>query len=500
MERMKAVLYAASALSMVAALTHLWAMLGHFEEWWVYGFFFLVAAVAQGLYGIAVLRRPGMPLLLSGVAGNLAVIFLYVVTRTTGVPFFGPHAGEVEGIGGVDLVATMAEVALVCVLAALLRPGRLEAVVDPVSGTRLARVDEPGQGVSRRDFLRTAGVVGAAGAVGISGGALGLRAAGGVGALGIAGGAGALGVHASRASGQEGDAGGGHQESDVGGHGGVGDVDLSRFDPSEFLRDFYWGEERQEGGRTVREYEIVSEDIEIEVAPGVMYPAWAFNGQVPGPTLRAREGDRMRVVFKNRGGHPHSIHFHGIHAANMDGSTEQIAPGQEFVYEFDAEPFGMHLYHCHTTPLRKHIEKGLYGAFIIDPKEGREEADEMVMVMNGFDTNFDTENEVYTVNGVAFHYQRHPVKIKKGELVRVYLANLTEFDLINSMHIHANFFDYYPTGTSLTPAEFTDTKMLAQGERGIMEFTYDFPGRFLFHAHVNEFAELGWLGFFEVEE
>ncbi len=208
----------------------------------------------------------------------------------------------------------------------------------------------------------------------------------------------------------------------------------------------------------------------------------------------------MRVVFKNRGAHPHSIHFHGIHAANMDGSTEQIAPGQEFVYEFDAEPFGMHLYHCHTTPLRKHIEKGLYGAFIIDPKEGREEADEMVMVMNGFDTNFDTENEVYTVNGVAFHYQRHPVKIKKGELVRVYLANLTEFDLINSMHIHANFFDYYPTGTSLTPAEFTDTKMLAQGERGIMEFTYDFPGRFMFHAHVNEFAELGWLGFFEVEE
>ena len=119
-----------------------------------------------------------------------------------------------------------------------------------------------------------------------------------------------------------------------------------------------------------------------------------------------------------------------------------VAPGQDFTYEFDAEPFGLHLYHCHVTPLRKHIEKGLYGTFIIDPKEGREEADEMVMLMNGFDTNFDKENEVYTVNGVAFHYQRYPVKIKQGEKVRVYLVNMTEFDLINSMHMHANFFDY----------------------------------------------------------
>jgi manganese oxidase len=231
-----------------------------------------------------------------------------------------------------------------------------------------------------------------------------------------------------------------------------------------------------------------------------MYPAWTYNGQVPGPTLRATEGDRLRVVFKNDGEHPHTIHFHGFHPANMDGVFEQVAPGQEFVYEFEAEPFGMHLYHCHTTPLRKHIEKGLYGAFIIDPEEGREEADEMVMVMNGFDTNFDTENEVYTVNGVAFHYQKHPIRIKKGELVRVYLANLTEFDLINSMHIHANFFNYYPTGTSLEPTEYTDTKMLTQGERGIMEFRYDFPGLFMFHAHQSEFAELGWLGLFQVGE
>jgi FtsP/CotA-like multicopper oxidase with cupredoxin domain len=266
------------------------------------------------------------------------------------------------------------------------------------------------------------------------------------------------------------------------------------------LRDFYWGEERREGGRTVREYELTAEAVEIEVAPGVMYPAWAYNGQVPGPTLRATEGERLRVVFRNQGEHPHTIHFHGFHPANMDGVFEQIGPGQEFVYEFDAEPFGMHLYHCHTMPLKKHIEKGLYGAFIVDPKEGRPEADELVMVMNGFDTNFDASNEIYAVNTVAFHYQKNPIEIKQGELVRIYVVNVLEFDFINSFHTHANFFDYYPTGTRLEPSDFTDTRVFGQGERGIMEFRYHFPGRFMFHAHVSEFAELGWMGLFDVKE
>jgi FtsP/CotA-like multicopper oxidase with cupredoxin domain len=176
------------------------------------------------------------------------------------------------------------------------------------------------------------------------------------------------------------------------------------------------------------------------------------------------------------------------------------------VYEFDAKPAGLHLYHCHTSPLRKHIEKGLYGTFIIDPEEGRHEADEMVMVMNGFDTNFDASNEIYAVNTVAFHYQRHPVQIQKGRLLRVYAVNVLEFDFINSFHTHANFFHYYPTGTrhprsgEIEPSELTDTKIFGQGERGILEFRYGFPGKFMFHAHVSEFAELGWMGLFEVEE
>jgi FtsP/CotA-like multicopper oxidase with cupredoxin domain len=200
------------------------------------------------------------------------------------------------------------------------------------------------------------------------------------------------------------------------------------------------------------------------------------------------------------------MHFHGVHSAFMDGMPGigedrgggQVEPGETFVYEFDAEPFGVHLYHCHVSPLAAHIAKGLYGLFVIDPADGREEADELAMVMNAFDTNFDFANEVYAVNTVGFHYQRHPIAIKRDELVRIYLANLTEYDPINSFHLHGNFFHHFPTGTSLQPIEFTDIVTQGQAQRGILEMRFPKPGLYMFHAHVTEFAELGWAGFFEV--
>jgi len=183
----------------------------------------------------------------------------------------------------------------------------------------------------------------------------------------------------------------------------------------------------------------------------------------------------------------------------MDGVFEAVHPGDEFIYEFEAEPLGLHLYHCHSVPLKRHIHKGLYGAFIVDPPEKRPEAHEMVLVMNGFDTNFDGDNEVYAVNSVAFHYHRHPIEVKLQELVRIYLVNLLEFDLVNSLHIHGNFFEVYRTGTRLTPDEFTDTIMMCQGERHLLELKFRHPGKFMFHAHQSEFAELGWMGFFDVK-
>jgi manganese oxidase len=275
------------------------------------------------------------------------------------------------------------------------------------------------------------------------------------------------------------------------------------FDPSQVLRDFDWGTTRRlPNGRTLREWELVAAEQDVEVAPGVTFKAWTYSGRIPGPTLRAREGDRLRIRFVNASTHPHTIHFHGIHPAEMDGvpgiGAGSIAPGGSTVYEFDALPAGLHLYHCHQRPLAEHIAKGLYGAFIVDPANGRADADEMVMVMNGFDTNFDRANELYAANTIPFAYMHRPIRADRDRLVRVYLVNILEFDLINSFHLHGNLFHYYPTGTGREPSELTDTVMLCQGQRGILEWEFPMAGRFMFHAHQSEFTELGWQGFFEV--
>lgn len=306
----------------------------------------------------------------------------------------------------------------------------------------------------------------------------------------------------------------------------VGEVDHARngFDPMELLTDWDTGDvSTLPSGQTLREFRLTAIDKEIEIAPGIFFPAWTYNGRVPGPTLRATEGERLRIHFTNGGSHPHTVHFHGFHSAYMDGvaghGRGSIHPGETFTYEFDAGPFGCHLYHCHAIPLKRHIHKGLYGAFIVDPDpdkhpEHRDVAlsrllgtpenarwQEFLMVMNGFDTNFDDENEVYAVNTVAHEFMKRPIPVDKERPIRVYLVNITEFDPINSFHLHGNFFDYYDHGTTLTPThKMIDTVMQCQAQRGIIEMSFAGyePGQYMFHAHQSEFAELGWMSAFEV--
>lgn len=126
----------------------------------------------------------------------------------------------------------------------------------------------------------------------------------------------------------------------------------------------------------------------------------------------------------------------------------------------------------------------------------------MVMVMNGFDTNFDGDNEVYAANTVAFAFMNRHIPMRSDRRQRIYLVNATEFDPVNSLHLHGNVFDYYDHGTTLEPTlRNIDTVMQCQGQRGILEFSFaDFePGSYMFHAHQSEFAELGWMGFFDVQ-
>ena len=296
----------------------------------------------------------------------------------------------------------------------------------------------------------------------------------------------------------------------------------------EYLTFFNCGRvSESQNGQTVREFTLIArENQSIEVMDGgYVFKAWTFNGTIPGPTMRVTEGDLVKITLVNdkNNTRSHSIHMHSIHSGEMDGVEGKgiVAPGESFTYEFVAQPFGVYPYHCHVSPVADHISRGLYGMLIIDPKEPRPQMPEMVMMMNGYDFNYDMEgpafiptaeeavnnempdveerdNELYSVNGRAFDYVNHPVELVAGKEYRIYLVNMLEFDLVNSIHVHGTMFEYYPSGTSKDPQEVNDIVTLGQGDRGILELSYPYPGRYMFHAHVNDFADKGWMSFFNV--
>lgn len=245
----------------------------------------------------------------------------------------------------------------------------------------------------------------------------------------------------------------------------------------------------------VREFEMTVTERPLQVGNGILVDAWTYNTTAPGPIIRATEGDLLRVTVNNRTAHDHNLHLHGWHSPQMDG-WEPIVPGGSFTYEVTAAPFGLHPYHCHTAPLAEHISRGLYGAMIVDPPGGRPDAHEFVLVLGGWDVDGDRANELYAFNGVAGYFTKYPIKVPVGELVRLYVVNMVEYDPVASFHLHAQTFDVFRTGTSLTPSEHTDTVLLGQGERAILEFTLSEQGRYMFHPHQHHMADLGAMGWF----
>jgi len=276
------------------------------------------------------------------------------------------------------------------------------------------------------------------------------------------------------------------------------DLDLP-YDPIALLRDFDYGILRQEATGPVREFEVMADSVTLPLNSAISFVSWNLNSRVPGPTFRAQAGERVRIIFHNQDGHSHSLHFHGTHPAAMDG-IDPVRHGQTVVYEFDAEPFGVHPYHCHIEPVTRHISKGLYGLFIVDPPQARPPADEMVLVMAGYDINNDQRNELYAFNGIPNIYRDHPIAIYQHQRVRLYLLNMIEFDPVASFHIHANLFQVYPTGCTLEPSYDTDVITLGTAERHILEFAYAYPGRYMFHPHQDLMAAHGCVGYFDVLE
>jgi nitrite reductase (NO-forming) len=243
------------------------------------------------------------------------------------------------------------------------------------------------------------------------------------------------------------------------------------------------------------EVELWVGEQSVAVGRGRVMPAWTFNGRIPGPTIRATDGDEVRIRFRNLGARPHNLHFHGTHAIATDG-WEPVPPGGEAERRFQAGPAGLHPYHCDMTPAPEHISHGLYGVLLVDPRGGRRPAREIVLTLGGFDTDGDGQSDLFGWNGVAGYYMKYPLKVHAGELVRVYLTNMLGDVPVISFHLHATVFDVYRSGTSLRPDERSDVVTLAPAERAILEFRLPERGRYMFHPHQARLAERGAMGWF----
>ena len=235
---------------------------------------------------------------------------------------------------------------------------------------------------------------------------------------------------------------------------------------------------------TTRQFTLVVEEnhtIPISTM-GHKFHAWTFNGTVPGPTMRMTEGDMVKVTVINspNSKHFHSFHTHSIHLSVIDGDyglDSAIAPGKNITYTFTAQPYGLYPYYDHVDPIEDHINRGMYGMFIVDPKQPRIQMHEMAMLMNGYDMNYTHEggsfaspvldkhdstkiannglparhNDIYTANGMAFVYRDHPIHLMQGQWYRIYLTNMLDFDLIDSFNLNGMMFNYIPSGKTTIP-------------------------------------------------
>lgn len=246
------------------------------------------------------------------------------------------------------------------------------------------------------------------------------------------------------------------------------------------------------------EYTLIAQDTTVEIAPGVRVDAWTYNGTIPGPTLRATEGDRVVIHFINKTPMPHTVHLHGDHPSAEDGVFEIVPPNGTYTYDFIATPAGALMYHCHVSPVMQHVRMGLYGAFIVYPKKPLPPAREYVLVSGEYDTQnqLNPLPEYYMFNGYAEQYMMHPLPARTNETVRIYLVNMG-LSPAYGIHIHGTLFKAYPSGIWENPPFKVQSWELASGNAAILEAKWPWPGKFTFHYHgIPE--ERGAMGYFNV--
>jgi FtsP/CotA-like multicopper oxidase with cupredoxin domain len=239
--------------------------------------------------------------------------------------------------------------------------------------------------------------------------------------------------------------------------------------------------------RGVKVFELTCQKVQWEVEVGKRIEAWAYNGVVPGPQIRVREGDRVRILVKNELEESTAVHFHGLELPNdQDGvpfiTQPPIKPGQIYTYEFVASTPGSHMYHSHHNAA-KQVGMGLLGAFIVEPKQKRpiENVDvDYVMILNdGF--------HGFTLNGKGFP-ATEPIVARLGQKVRIRFMN--EGMMIHPMHLHGMHMTVIDKDGWPQPAPWKcDTLNIAPGERWDVIVNCNNPGVWAFHCHILTHAE-----------
>jgi len=251
----------------------------------------------------------------------------------------------------------------------------------------------------------------------------------------------------------------------------------------------------------VKVFHLVAEPVRHTFADGLQANCWGYNGRVPGPTIEAVEGDKVRIYVTNKLDQPTTVHWHGlIVPCGMDGvgglTQRSIEPGETFLYEFVLRQHGTFLYHSHHDEMTQ-MAMGLSGMIVVHPRradEPRPDRD-FVYLLGEWPLVVGTERpnpsemtdfNVLTFNGTVFPATA-PMVVKKGQRVRIRIGNLSAMDH-HPIHLHGHAFTVIATdgGTIPAQARWPETAVLvAVGQTRTVEFFADNPGDWAMHCHMT---------------
>lgn len=248
----------------------------------------------------------------------------------------------------------------------------------------------------------------------------------------------------------------------------------------------------------------------IVLAPNVTYDAWTFDGKVPGPFIRVTQGDTVDFTLVNKAMMPHSMDFHAAQIAPSKYYVN-VMPNDSIHYRYLALVPGVFLYHCGTAPVAAHIANGMYGALIVDPVVPRPAAREFVLIQSEFyldslvpgkarslswDRLLSLAPDYVVFNGRAAQYSEHPLTVKTGELLRLYVVNAGP-NRFSAFHVVGGIFEkVFVDGSQHSPLEGVQTVAVPVGGASIFEIRLKQAGDYPFVTHAFADATKGAVGVF----